>query len=155
MTPEETKQVLAKAAFTDHRTVDIQSIRVWHEIIGHLDYPDALDALTLHRRESAEYLQPVHIITGARRVRADRARDAGKQRALTAAPPKPDLTEPQLRRRIFNSPEFRAEFENGRVQGNADRAYQTELRNTGDRRKAVQAAQASRDAARAARQADR
>lgn len=142
MTPEETKQVLAKAAITDHRTVDLVSIRAWHEIIGHLDYAEVIDALTLHRRETSEYLQPAHIVSGVRRVRADRARETDRQRALEAGPAmEPQMTEAGIRRRIMDSPEWKAKFEQGRIEGNSTRAYNTVLRETGNR----EAAQAAYD----------
>jgi hypothetical protein len=140
MTPEETKQLLAKAAVTDHRTVDLVSIRAWHEIIGHLAYDEVLEALTMHRRESAEYLQPAHIVSGVRRVRADHARETDRQRALEAAPSNvADLTERSIRRRIMDTPAWKAAFDKGRINGNADRAYNTTLRETGSKTKAAYA----------------
>lgn len=86
MTPDETKMILAKASLIDNRTVDLQTIRAWHEIIGPLDFTDSLKALTIHRRESTEYLTPAHIVKNIRRARDLRETETNRQRALTAKP---------------------------------------------------------------------
>lgn len=86
MTPDETKQVLAKAALVDNRTVDLATIRVWHEAIGHLDYRTALAALDRHRATSTEYLVPAHINEHAKLVRQQLAHDEAAERARYALP---------------------------------------------------------------------
>ncbi|WP_427017831.1 hypothetical protein ACQCSX_04250 [Pseudarthrobacter sp. P1] len=89
MTPDQTKQLLAKAALIDNRNIDLETIRAWHEIIGHLDYPTALTALTIHRQESADYLQPAHIITNIRRARDHQETQTNRHRAINPTPPAP------------------------------------------------------------------
>lgn len=80
----ETGRILAKAAIIDNRNIDEMTIAAWHEIIGHLDYRDAITALDTHRRESTEYLQPAHIVAGARKARE--AREAQQRRAIATNP---------------------------------------------------------------------
>lgn len=76
--------MLAKAQLVDNRQITELVIREWHEAIGHLNYEDAYKAVTLHRQGSTEYLQPAHVVAGARRVREAREREARKQLALPA-----------------------------------------------------------------------
>ena len=68
MSHEQVAQILAYAAVVDNRQVDEITIAAWHKIIGHLRYDDAIQAVTLHRRESPAYLEPAHIVAGAKRV---------------------------------------------------------------------------------------
>lgn len=82
MTREEVGHILTKAAMIDNRAVTPALIQAWHELIGDIDYADAMAALNYHRANSTEYLVPAHIIAGVRRIRADRI-----ERAITAAPP--------------------------------------------------------------------
>lgn len=72
MTRSQTARLLAKAQLIDNRTVDEMTVEAWHEIVGHLDYDDAMEALTEHRRTSTLYLQPAHIIEGVKRLRRAR-----------------------------------------------------------------------------------
>jgi hypothetical protein len=48
---------------------------------------DAVEALTMHYRESTDWAMPGHIIANVRRVREGRARDARVRRALEPAEP--------------------------------------------------------------------
>ncbi|GEM_PF-2611448 len=72
MNIEQTANVLAKAAAIDNRNQSDAAILAWHEIIGDLDYRDALNAVAQHRRESDAYLMPVHIRRIAEKLRAER-----------------------------------------------------------------------------------
>lgn len=47
-------------------TTDLE-VESWLEVIGHLDYTTAIDAAKAHVAESADHLQPAHILG---RVRA-------------------------------------------------------------------------------------
>lgn len=136
MTPEQTKLILAKVALVDNRQADITAIAAWHEIIGHLEYVDALQAVTNHRRESTEYLMPAHIVAGAKKIRAERSTESARQRALTAKASRPKELEFSDYQRMVDRPEFKAAFEAGRIEGNARRAYKTELRRTGSHKAA-------------------
>jgi len=93
MTPDQTKQILAKAALIDSRVIDIHVIRAWHEVVGHLDYDDALAALSLHRRESTEYLVPAHITKNIPRAKLARQAEANRQRAIEASTVREIITE--------------------------------------------------------------
>lgn len=86
MLKSETAQLLAKAALIDNRTIDTQTVEAWHETIGDLHYPEALTALTIHRRESTDYLQPAHIRTNIRKARETIATEHNRARALEATP---------------------------------------------------------------------
>jgi hypothetical protein len=77
MTLDECKRVVAKVQLGDNRQVDRLVIMEWYNTIGHLNGADAIKAVTLHRQESTEYLQPAHIIRLAYRVKEKRAVDRG------------------------------------------------------------------------------
>jgi hypothetical protein len=85
MTPDQTKTILAKAALLDNRTVDLAVIKAWHEVVGHLDYRDAMAGLDAHRAESTDYLMPAHLIAQARKARRLREVHESRQRAITVA----------------------------------------------------------------------
>lgn len=95
MTPAETAKLLSKAALIDSRHIDRETVTAWHEIIGHLDYNDAMTALNIHRRMSIEYLMPAHIINNIKRAREERATQENRQRALNPPPPQPRTKMPE------------------------------------------------------------
>lgn len=131
MTPDQTKQVLAKIALVDNRLVDLATIAAWHEIIGHLSYDDAMQAVTNHRRNSFDYLTPAHVVAGARIVREQRSIEMARQRAKELTrPATPDMDYDALRRHT-QTPQFIVDFKQGVIDGNAERAYWTEMRRTG------------------------
>jgi hypothetical protein len=58
-------------AAIDNRKPSPEAIAAWHEIIGHLSYDVAREALVLARRdESIGWLEPRHIIAKAKLVEA-------------------------------------------------------------------------------------
>lgn len=85
MTPDQTKMILAKAALIDNRTVDLAVIKAWHEVVGHLDYRDAMAGLDAHRAESTDYLMPAHLIAQAKKARRLREVNESRQRAIEVA----------------------------------------------------------------------
>lgn len=89
MQESETAKILAKAALIDNRHIDRETVKAWHEVIGHIDFDVALAALTIHRRTSTEYLMPAHIIANLRRARDERAIEANRLRALDPPRPQP------------------------------------------------------------------
>lgn len=95
MLKSETAQLLGKAALIDNRKVDSATVEAWHEIIGHIDYPVALIALTIHRRTSADYLQPAHIVANLKRARDERATETNRTRALNPPRPQPASKMPE------------------------------------------------------------
>jgi hypothetical protein len=82
---DELKQVVAKIQLGDNRQVDRLVLLEWQENIGDLNFEDARMAVTIHRRESTEYLQPAHIRANAKRAKLRRERDAriNTPRAIT------------------------------------------------------------------------
>lgn len=54
-------RLLAAAAAVDNRHVTREAVAAWMQAIGHLQYPECVEALGEHRRSSTEYLQPAHI----------------------------------------------------------------------------------------------
>lgn len=91
MNISETAKILAKAQLIDNRQVDPQTIKAWHEIVGHLDYRDAMTALNTHRAESTDYLTPAHIIAQARKARRARNLEESRQRAIAVSAERAEL----------------------------------------------------------------
>lgn len=72
MNEAELKQVVAKIQLGDSRQVDALVLREWNDNIGMLKFEDAIEAVSMHRRESVEYLQPAHIHRNVQRLVAAR-----------------------------------------------------------------------------------
>lgn len=80
MNIDELKQVVAKVQLGDNRQVDRLVLEYWFELIGHLDIRDAFEGVNAHRRTSpGVWLEPGHVIAGARRAKETRLR--AEQRA--------------------------------------------------------------------------
>jgi hypothetical protein len=71
---QETAALLVKIQLGDNREVTDLVVREWHDTIEHLEYTDCVEAVTLHRRESTEYMQPAHVVRLVKRIREERAR---------------------------------------------------------------------------------
>lgn len=84
MNEPEAFQLLTLASARDGRTVTQSVAKVWAVDLAWVNLPDAVDALTLHYRESDKWVMPAHIIGGARRVREARERELRKRAALPA-----------------------------------------------------------------------
>lgn len=93
MTLDECAKVLTKIQLGDNRQADRATLAEWFDSIGDLDYQDTIAAVTMHRQESTDYLQPAHLRRNVARVRATRAE---AQKALEGrhdvftGDPKPD-----------------------------------------------------------------
>lgn len=77
--------VLGLIAARDRRTIGETDIRAWHQDIGDLDFDVACEAVSVHFRESTEYLMPAHlrrIAAGIIRERRRQLREAEEQRAI-------------------------------------------------------------------------
>lgn len=114
MTLTETAKVLGLIGVVDNRNVDQATIAAWHDLIGPLDFDDALAAVRDHRRVSTAYLLPAHVIGGVRSIRAARLaaqpdplpgvdpddvpRYQSERRRLRAAAASPTHTRPALTR---------------------------------------------------------
>jgi hypothetical protein len=82
MNRQETAQVLAKCAAFDQRTVGGADVIAWHEVIGRLDFGDALGAVTRHYSETNHRAMPADILAHGRRIRDERTRSPHEIRAL-------------------------------------------------------------------------
>ena len=72
MRTAEVVQLLARIAAGDNRQVDEAAARYWQDIVGDLDYRDAVEAVRQHRMASTDYLQPAHVRQGVKRIREQR-----------------------------------------------------------------------------------
>jgi hypothetical protein len=90
MNVQQVTAVLTKIQALDNRQVDELTITAWTEMIGDLEYRDALDAVARHFRDSTSYLQPAHVRGLALSIARDRgARGVGtdtSNRALRRCP---------------------------------------------------------------------
>lgn len=71
MNREEAGQLLAIIAMGDNRHIAPEHAVYWQNLLADIRLEDAAQAVATHRRESAEYLQPAHIV---RLVRIERSR---------------------------------------------------------------------------------
>jgi hypothetical protein len=78
----ESFQLLTLASARDGRTVDQAVAAVWAKDLERVDLDVAVEAATLHYRESSDWLMPVHVIRNARRVLEARERAARLRRQL-------------------------------------------------------------------------
>lgn len=75
MNEPEAFKLLALASARDGRTVDPAVAKVWAEDLKRIDFGDAVEALSLHFRESTDWLLPAHVIRCVRRVKDNRERE--------------------------------------------------------------------------------
>jgi hypothetical protein len=79
LTMEQTGEALAAVARHDHRNLGdtpkdrAQMIYDWHQMIGHNDFGDVMNAILDHRKESTVWLVPAHINATCKRWREARA----------------------------------------------------------------------------------
>lgn len=66
MNRQQVAQVLTLASLVDNRSVTDESARMWHDVIGHVDYEVAVEAIRAHFAESTAWLLPAHITQYAR-----------------------------------------------------------------------------------------
>ena len=87
MNLKESFQLLTLASARDGRTVDREVALVWADDLKHVSLPDAVEAATMHYRESTVWMMPGHVIANVKRIRAARERDDRIRRQLE--PPRP------------------------------------------------------------------
>lgn len=76
MDEREAFQLLTLASARDNRTVSQSVAKVWAADLDRIPLPIAIEALTLHYREQPDkWLQPGHVVAGARRVRERHERE--------------------------------------------------------------------------------
>lgn len=68
MNIEETSKLLGLIQVIDNRRVDEAVILAWVPLVDDIDYRVAVEAVTLHRRESSAYLLPAHVRANAARI---------------------------------------------------------------------------------------
>ncbi len=73
MTPDQTATVLAKCASIDQRTIGRADVLAWHEIVGHLDHADALDAVKRWYAKTRDRIMPSDLIAEVRAIGNERA----------------------------------------------------------------------------------
>ena len=66
MNIEQTAKLLGKIQAGDNREVSDLVVAEWHDTIGYLRFEDAIEAVRAHRRGSAQYLSPAHVVAGAK-----------------------------------------------------------------------------------------
>jgi hypothetical protein len=76
MTPADAADILTIAAAFDRRKIGKADAIAWADALHDLDVRDCVDAVRAHFRESTDYLMPVHVRQGVKRIRADRVRSA-------------------------------------------------------------------------------
>lgn len=84
-------KLLVRIQADDNRDVGQVTVASWQQIIGHLDFGDAVEAVVMHRRESADWLMPAHVVRNVARVRARRERD-DRVRAAQGRLPRREIT---------------------------------------------------------------
>ena len=87
MNVQETAEVLAKAALFDFRTVGENDVMAWWEVVGDLDYADAMAAVSRWYRDRSDRLMPSHLREAVALLQADRARAARLAATESALPP--------------------------------------------------------------------
>lgn len=88
MTREQVAAVLAAVQLGDGRQTDRVVLDYWAGLISEVHPADALAAVTLHRREQpGVWLEPGHIISGARRAREAREREERMNRPAIESQP--------------------------------------------------------------------
>ena len=91
MNMKETAAIMGKVKLGDNRNFGSTReekatyLNDWHDNIGDLNFQDAWDAVVMHRKESADYLQVAHIRANAKRAKLRREREAriNTPRAIT------------------------------------------------------------------------
>lgn len=86
MNVSETATLLGKIQVGDNRDVSDVVVAEWHNTIGHLNFADAVEAVRLHRQNSAEYLMPAHVVAGAKAVARERVQREPLEAAVGGAP---------------------------------------------------------------------
>lgn len=86
MNKSQTAKLLGLAAAFDRRTVGEADVEAWHAVLDNTAYDDAAEVVKAHYRTRRDWIMPVDVLAGVRKIRADRLDRAGP---LT---PPPDLT---------------------------------------------------------------
>ena len=77
MTPAEAAALLTIAAAFDNRKPDEDAAKAWAVALDGYRYEDCREAVVAHFRRSREWLMPVEVIEGVKRIRYDRVQKFG------------------------------------------------------------------------------
>lgn len=72
MSPEETFDLLTLMATRDNRTIGKVDVIAWQQDAGDLDFDDACAAVSLHFRQSTDWLMPKHLRDLVKKIRSER-----------------------------------------------------------------------------------
>lgn len=72
MMASEVAELLGRIAAYDRRTLGEADVLAWHEVLRDIAYDDALAAVVEHFKISREWLMPVDVRMGAKRLRGTR-----------------------------------------------------------------------------------
>jgi hypothetical protein len=95
MTKADIARLLALIAAFDRRTVGEADVEAWHLVLSHTDPEDCGEAVRQHYGRSRDWLMPVDVVLGVRRIRAQRIAAAGDP------PPDADPDDPAGYRRAL------------------------------------------------------
>jgi hypothetical protein len=70
----ETTRLLAKVQACDGRPVGEAMVLAWQETLADVPYPDAMNAVPRHYRESTDFLMPAHLVKLVAQLQAERRR---------------------------------------------------------------------------------
>jgi hypothetical protein len=83
MTPGDVARLLAACAMYDFRPVETADAAAWFQVVGDLDYDDAMEAVRVHYGQSTERMMPAHVRAGVKLIRDERRRlEPSEARAL-------------------------------------------------------------------------
>lgn len=68
MNLEETSNLLIYASGYDNRHVTPENITAWHETLSDVSYQFGLEAVTMHYKQSDDWLMPKHVRQNARAI---------------------------------------------------------------------------------------
>jgi hypothetical protein len=74
MTPGDVARLLAACAMYDFRPVETADAAAWFQVVGDLDYDDAMESVRRHYQVSTDRMMPAHVRQGVKAIRADRSR---------------------------------------------------------------------------------
>lgn len=90
MLKTETKQLLDSISAVDNRSVTLEAIEVWHEILKNLNFETAKEGLRLAQQDpSIRYLEPRHIISWSKEASFRMNREMPEDLLITASDPAP------------------------------------------------------------------
>lgn len=95
MNRQEANALITVIAAGDNRSTDDRAVEYWRDMLSDIRFIDALEAITVHRRESTEWLQPAHI----RRIVKHRRNLRGIASNVVHEPDAADSVELDLRKR--------------------------------------------------------